>query len=109
MVKTSLLVAAASLLFALPASAADFSFTGEAPQAAPIAQAHMICDDDGYCYRTRAPRYVERRHDDDDDDDDGDVYERRDYRPRYRAPRAGVSRNYEYGPAMGVDVDAGPW
>ena len=108
MVKTSLLVAAASLLFALPASAADFSFTGEAPQVAPIAQAHMICDDDGYCYRTHVPRSVERWHDD-DDDDDGDVYERRDYRPRYRAPRAGVSRNYEHGPAMGVDVDAGPW
>ena len=108
MVKTSLLVAAASLLLALPASAADLSFTDEVPQVAPIAQAHMICDDDGYCYRTHAPRYVQRWHDDDGDDGAGD--ERRDYRPRYYAPRAGVSRNDDDdGSAFGVDVDAGPW
>lgn len=108
MFRTSLLVAAASLLFALPASAADFSFTDEAPQVAPIAQAHMICDDDGNCYRTHAPRYVERWHDD-DDDDDGDVYERSEYRPRYVTPRAGFYRNYDNGPAIDVDVDAGRW
>jgi hypothetical protein len=106
MFKTSLLVAAASLLFALPASAADFSFSGEASQVGPIAQAHMICDDDGNCYRTHAPRYVERWH---DDDEDGDVYERPDYRPRYVVPRPGVYRNYERGSAIGVDVEAGPW
>jgi hypothetical protein len=106
MFKTSLLVTAASLLFVLPASAADFSFTGEAPQVAPIAQAHVICDDGGYCYRTHAPRYVERWH---DDDDDGDIYERPDYRPHYVAPPAGLYRSYERGSAIGVDVDEGPW
>lgn len=106
MFKTSLLVAAASLLFVLPASAADFSFNDEAPQVAPIAPAHMICDDGGYCYRTHAPRYVERWH---DDDDDGEIYERPDYRPRYVAPRAGFYRNYERGSVIGVDVDEGPW
>ncbi|MEH6951882.1 hypothetical protein V4R08_11175 [Nitrobacter sp. NHB1] len=110
MVKTSLLVAAASLLLALPASAADLSFTGEAPQVAPIAQAHMICDDDGNCYRTHARRYVQRWHDDDDDDDDGAVYERRDYRPRYYAPRAGIYRGYGYdGPAFGFSIGTGRW
>lgn len=107
MFKTSLLVAATSLLFVLPASAADFSFGGQAPQVAPIAQAHMICDEDGNCYRTHVPRYVERWHD--DDDDDGDVYERPDYRSRYVVPRAGFYRNYERGSTIGVDVDAGPW
>ena len=107
MVKTSFLVAAASLLFALPASAADLSFTGEAPQVAPFAQAHMMCDDDGNCYRAQ-PRYVERWHDD-DDDDDGDVYERRDYRPLPRAPRAGFYRNDDRGSALDVDVEAVPW
>ena len=98
MFKTSLLVAAAQLLFALPAFAADFSFTGEAPQ--------MICDDDGNCYRTHAPPLVERWQDDDDDDG---VYERPGYRSRYGAPGAGVYRNFDDGPAIDVDVNDDPW
>lgn len=97
MFKTSLLVAAAGLFFALPALAADFSFTGEAPQ--------MICDDDGNCYRTSAPRFVERWQ----DDDDNDVYERPGYRSRYGAPGTGVYGNFDDGPAIDVDVDDGTW
>ena len=93
MFRMSIVVAAASLLFGLPASAADLSYAGEPPQLAPAARAHTVCDDDGYCYRTRAQRYVERWHD--DDDDDADVYERRDYRPRYVAPRPGFYRSYD--------------
>jgi len=88
MFKTSLLVAAAGLFFALPALAADFSFTGEAPQ--------MICDD-----------FVERWQ----DDDDNDVYERPGYRSRYGAPGTGVYGNFDDGPAIDVDVDVddGTW
>jgi hypothetical protein len=93
MFRMSLLVAAASLLVAFRASAADFSYAGEPPQVAPVAPTRMVCDDDGNCYRTRAQRYVERWHD--DDDDDGDVYERRVYRPRYVAPRPGFYRSYD--------------
>ncbi|WP_292619837.1 MULTISPECIES: hypothetical protein [unclassified Nitrobacter] len=87
----SIIVAAASLAFALPALAADLSYGDEPSQLAPAAPTHMVCDDDGNCYRTRARRYVERWH----DDDDGDVYERRDYRPRYVAPPPGFYRDYD--------------
>ncbi|GAB1717817.1 MAG: hypothetical protein NTAFB05_28590 [Nitrobacter sp.] len=88
----SIVVAAASLAFGLPASAADLSYAGEPPQLAPAPRAHMVCDDYGNCYRMRAQRYVERWRGD-DDDDDADVYERRDYRPRYVAPRPGFYRS----------------
>jgi hypothetical protein len=91
MFRTSLLVAAMSLLVAFRTSAADLSYTGEAPQVAPGGPIHMACDDDGNCYRERAPRYVERWHDDDEDD----VGEYRDYRPRYVAPRPGFYRDYD--------------
>jgi hypothetical protein len=98
MFKTSLLFCcAAGLLFALPSSAADLSYTDEAPQ--------MVCDDDGNCYRAHAPHFVERWQDDDDDD----VYERSDYRPRYGAPRIGFHRDFDDGPATGVDVDGDTW
>lgn len=97
MLKTGLIVVvAAGLLLALPASAADFSFTGEAPP--------MICDDDGNCYRAHAPRFAERWQDDDDGDD---LYERPDYRSRYDAPRAGFYRNDDDGPAL--SGYGGPW
>lgn len=89
MFRMSIIVAAASLAFALPALAADLSYAGEPPQFAPAARTHMVCDDDGNCYRTRARRYVERWH----DDDEGDLYERRDYRPRYVAPHPGFYRD----------------
>ena len=95
MFKTSLLVTVASMFFALPALAADFSFTGEAPQ--------MICEDDGNCYHTHAPPFVEHWQ-----DDDG-AYERPGYRSRYGAPGAGVYRNFDDGPAIDVDVDDDPW
>jgi hypothetical protein len=93
MFRMSLIVAVASLTLVLPASAADLSYGGEPygsepPQLAPAARAHMVCDDNGNCYRTRARRYVERWHDD-------DVYERRDYRPDYVAPRPGFYRDYD--------------
>ncbi|ABA03443.1 hypothetical protein Nwi_0175 [Nitrobacter winogradskyi Nb-255] len=95
MLKTSLIaVAAAGFLLALPASAADFSFTDEAPQ--------MICDHDGNCYSAHPPRFAERWQDDDNGDD---VYERRDYHSRY-APPSEFHRDDD-GPATGYD--GGPW
>jgi hypothetical protein len=65
----------------------------------------LICDEDGNCYRTHAPRYVERWHDDDDED----VYERPGYPSRYVAPGTGAYRNFDDGPAIDVDVDDGTW
>lgn len=96
MLKTGLfvVVAAAGFLLALPASAADFSFTEEAPQ--------IICDDDGNCHRAHPPRFAERWQDDDDGDD---IDERPDYHSRYHAPPGGFYRNDD-GPAPG---DGGPW
>jgi hypothetical protein len=92
MFRMSLLVAAASLLVAFRASAADFSYAGEPPQLAPVAPTRMVCDDDGNCYRTRTQRYVERWHDDDDEVDGGEY---RDDRPSYIAPGPGFYRDYD--------------
>lgn len=88
MLKTGLIaVAAAGFLLALPASAADFSFTEEAPP--------MICDDDGNCHRAHPPRFAERWHDEGGDD----AYDRPDYRSGYHAPPSGFYRHD--GPAPG--------
>ncbi|MGN6412089.1 MAG: hypothetical protein ACTHK9_11715 [Nitrobacter sp.] len=92
MFRMSLLVAAASLLVAFRASAADFSYAGEPPQVAPVAPTRMVCDDDGNCYRTRAQRYVEPWNDDDDEDDGGEY---RYHRPHYVAPGPGFYRSYD--------------
>jgi hypothetical protein len=103
MLKISLL-AGASLMLAFPASAAPLHPTRAATQTAPLVRVHMVCDDDGNCYRTHPRRYVERRFYYDDDDGD---YETRYYRPRYYAPRVGVYSGYgHYGPAFGFSVGA---
>ncbi|GEC16661.1 hypothetical protein NWI01_25530 [Nitrobacter winogradskyi] len=94
MLKTGLIaVAAAGFLLALPASAADFFFTEEAPQ--------MICDDDGNCHHAHPPRFAERWQDDEGGDD---AYERPDYRSGYHAPPSGFYRHD--GPVPG---DGDPW
>ncbi|WP_040673718.1 hypothetical protein [Nitrobacter sp. Nb-311A] len=100
MFKTSLICCAAGLLFALPSSAADLSYTDEAPQ--------MVCHEDGTCYRAQGQRFVERWQDDEGDDEVYE-YERSDYRPRYGVPRTGFHRNFDDGPAAEVDIDDGFW
>lgn len=108
MLKISLL-AGASLLLTFPASAAPLHPTLATAQTAPLMRVHMVCDDDGNCYRTHPRRYVERHYYDDDDNYDG-AYERRYYRPRYYAPRVGVYRGYGYdGPAFGFSIGTSSW
>lgn len=82
--------------------------TRAATQTALLVRAHMVCDDDGNCYRMHPRRYVERRSYYDSDDYDG-AYERRYYRPRYYAPRVGVYRSNGYdGPAFGFSIGTAP-
>lgn len=76
---------------------------------APRWCARMVCDDDGNCYRTHPPRYVERRYDEDDEYED--ACQRRYYRPRYYAPQVGVYSGYGYysRPAFGFSIGTSPW
>lgn len=103
------LLGTAGLLLAGPALAAPLHPAPDVSHVAPLVRVHMVCDDDGNCYRTHPPRYVERRHYDDDDYDD--AYQRRYYRPRHYAPQVGVYGGYGYysRPAFGFSIGTSPW
>lgn len=106
------LLGTASLLLAGPAFAAPLHPALDVSQGAPLVRAHMVCDDDGNCYRTHPRRYVEPRYYEDDEDDEyDDAHQRRYYRPRYYAPQVGVYGGYGYysRPAFGFSIGASPW
>jgi len=100
-----LLIAAASALLATSASAApmiDKTLVSPMPVTENV---RRVCDEYGRCYRTRGPRYVQRRY-----YDDTYAYDRRGYvEPSYGYRSPGYGYGYGGGPSIGFSFGGGRW
>ena len=89
----TILFAAAGALLATSASAAPL--LNQAPSIAQptlTENVRLVCDEYGRCYRTRAPRYVQRRY----------------YGDSYAYGRRGYAPGYGYGgPSIGFSFGTG--
>ena len=105
----TILLAAAGALMATSASAAPLFNQGNSTvQSTLTKNVRLVCTEDGRCYRTRGPRYVERRY---YGDDDSYAYGRRSYvEPSYgyRQPGYGYGGGYYGGgPSIGFSFGTG--
>jgi hypothetical protein len=97
-----LLIAAAGALLATSASAAPLMNQNLAISPSSLTEnVRLVCNEYGRCYRTRGPRYVQRR-------DYGDPYAYG--RRTYVEPSYGYSeRGYGGGPSIGFSFGGGRW
>lgn len=105
MTRTILFLAAGTLM-ATSASAAPLLNQGTLVQPALTENVRLVCDEYGRCYRTRGPRYVERRY-----YGDSYSYGRRAYvEPGYGYAQPGYGYGGGYyggGPSIGFSFGTG--
>jgi hypothetical protein len=104
--KTILSIIGATTLLASAASAAPLSPAAVGiAEASSIDQVRLVCNEDGRCFRTRGPRYVQRYVDD-------GYYPRRSYNyyggPGYYSGPA-YGGYYGGGPSIGFSFGTGRW